>query len=113
MGNDVMSVELALQVTFDPDSMELRVTAPTGAKLPSCEPFALAPGIPPVDELLDQNFVQPVDYQLGSEYATLDRLLQSDLLGRKRPATRFALGPLLHLPLDGSAIKVDPRQTQR
>ena len=75
--------------------------------------FALAPGIPPVDELLDQNFVQPVYYQLGSEYATLDRLLQSDLLGRKRPAGQFDAGPLVGLPLDDSAIKVDPRQSQR
>ena len=54
-----------------------------------------------------------MDYQLGSEYATLDRLLQSDLLGRKRPAGQFDAGPLVGLPLDDSAIKVDPRQSQR
>jgi hypothetical protein len=62
--------------------MELRVTSPAGAKLPICEPFALTPGIPPVKELFDQNFVQPVDYQLGSDYAPIERLLQADLLGR-------------------------------
>ena len=113
LGNDGKSVELPLQVSFDPDRLELRVTAPAGAKLPSYAPFALAPGIPPVKELFDQKFVQPVDYQLGSEYAPMEQLLQSDLLGRKRPPARFALGPLLHLPLDGSAIKVDPRQTRK
>jgi len=112
-GNDGKSVELPLQVSFDPDRMELRVQAPAGAKLPSYAPFALAPGIPPVKELFDQKFVQPVDYQLGSEYAPMGQLLQSDLLGRERPAPQFEVGPLLHLSLDGSAIKVDPRQTRK
>ena len=111
LGNDVKTVELPLQVSFDPDRMELRVTAPAGAKLPSYPPFALAPGIPPVKELFDQKFVQPVDYQIGSEYAPMERLLQTDLLGRKRPAGQFDAGPLVGLPLDGSAIKVDPRRT--
>ena len=86
---------------------------PAGAKLPSYPPFALTPGIPPVKELFDQKFVQPVDYQLGSEYAPLERLLQADLLGRKRPAGQFDVGPLVDLPLDGSAIKVDPRRTRK
>jgi len=111
MGNDVKSVELPLQVSFDPDRMELRVTAPAGAKLPSYEPFALAPSIPPVKELFDQNFVQPVDYQIGSEYASMERLLQADLLGRRRSPSHFEVGPLVELPWDGSAIKVDPRRT--
>ncbi len=61
----------------------------------------------------DQNFVQPMDYQLGSEYAPMEQLLQSDLLGRKRPASQFDVGPRAGLPLDGSAIKVDPRRAQR
>jgi len=37
--------------------------------------------------------------------------LQSDLLGRKRPAGQFDVGPLVGLPLDGVAIKIDPRRT--
>jgi hypothetical protein len=111
LGNDVKSVELPLQVRFDPDRMELRVTAPAGAKLPSYALFALTPGIPPVKELFDQKFVQPVDYQLGSEYAPMERLLQADLLGRRRSPSHFEVGPLVELPLDGSAIKVDPRRT--
>ena len=113
LSNDVTSVELPLQVSFDPERMELRVKAPAGAKLPSYAPFALTPGIAPVKTLLDQKFVQPVDYQLGSEYAPLERLLQADLLGRKRPPSPFEVGPLLDLRLDGSAIKVDPRRTRR
>jgi hypothetical protein len=28
-----------------------------------------------VKELFDQKFVQPVDYQIGSEYAPMERLL--------------------------------------
>jgi len=51
-----------------------------------------------------------VDYQLGSAYAPIERLLQADLLSRKRPAGQFDVGPLVGLPLDGSAIKVDPRR---
>jgi len=112
-GNEVNSVEVPLQVRFDPDRMELRVTAPAGAKLPDYPLFALAPGIPPVKELLDQKFVQPMDYELGSEYASLARLLQADLLGRKRSPTRFEVGPLVDLPLDGSAISVDPRRMRK
>ena len=90
--------------------MELRVRATAGAKLPSYPPFVLTPGIPPVKELFDQNFVQPVDYQIGSEYAPLEQLLQTDLLGRKRPAGQFDVGPMVDLPLDASAVKVDPRR---
>ena len=60
--------------------------------------------------LTDSPLVQPVDYQIGSEYAPLEQLLQADLLGRKRPAGKFDVGPLVGLPLDGSAIKIDPRR---
>jgi len=113
LGNDVKSVELPLQVSFDPERMELRVTAPAGARMPSYTLFALEPGIPPIKELFDQKFVQPVDYQLGSEYAPLGRLLQADLLGRERRAGQFDAGPLVGLPLDGSTIKVDPRRMRK
>jgi hypothetical protein len=66
-----------------------------------------------VKELFDQNFVQPVDYQLGSDYAPMERLLQADLLGRKRLPRQFEVGPLVGLPWDGSAIKVDSRHLRK
>lgn len=112
IGNDVTSVEIPLRVSFDPERMELRVNAPDEAKLASYMPFALTPDIPSAKELLDQKFTQPVDYQLGSEYAPIERLLQADLLSRKRSPNRFEVGPLIELPLDGSVIKVDPRRTK-
>ena len=64
-------------------------------------------------ELLDQKFVQPVDFRIGTEYAPMEQLLQADLLGRKRPAGQFDAGPLVGLPLDGSGIKVDPRRMRK
>jgi len=113
LDNDVVSVEIPLRVSFDPERMELRIKAPDEAKLPNYAPFALTPDIPPVKELLDQKFVQPLDYQLGSRYAPIEQLLQADLLGRKRAPNRFEVGPLIELSPDGSVIKVDPRRTKK
>jgi len=112
-GNDVSSIEVPLRISFNPELMELRVNALDESKLPNYRPFALTPDIPSVKELLDQKFVQPVNYQLGCSYAPVEQLLQADLLGRKRSSNRFEVGPLIELPLDGSAVKVDPRRTKK
>jgi hypothetical protein len=108
LGNGGGSVEIPLRVSFDPERLKLRVAAPAGAVLPSCEPFALTPGIPPLSELLDNNFVWPVDAKLGTQYAPLAGLLQADLLGRPRDPSRFGVGPLVGLPLDGTPACTDP-----
>jgi hypothetical protein len=113
LDNDAKSIEIPLEISFDPKRMELRVKSQDEAKLPGYTPFALTPEIPPINELLDQNFIQPVDYQLGYEYAPIERLLQADLLGRKRTPNKFEVGPLIELLLDGSVIKVDPRRTKK
>lgn len=110
LDNDTKSIEIPLKISFDPELMELRVNATDEAKLPNYALFALTPNIPSANELFDQNCAKPVDYQLGSEYAPIEQLLQLDLLGRERSQKQFEVGPLVGLPLDGSAIMVDPRR---
>jgi hypothetical protein len=48
--------------------------------------------------------------ELNSRFASLADLLHCDLLGQERDPNHLQVGPLVHLPLDGTPVRVDPRR---
>ncbi len=111
-GNGAGSVELPLQVSFDADRLELRVSGPPGATLPPIAyPEGFLPERPPQEKLLASFGVPRVQgVTLSGRLVPLPELLAADLLGNPRDASRLQPGCLVDLPLDGSAVSVDPRQ---
>ena len=110
LGYDGKSVELPLEVTFDEKTLELRVKAAPGARLPEFAPLPrLLEKIPPLAEMLIA-MALPMGMKLGDATAPTADLLKADFLGNARDPAHFNPGPLKSLPLNGSPIRVDPRQ---
>ncbi len=126
IGNDVHSVEVPMEVIFDDQRMELRVKAAPGVELPVFSPVPKLPPVAPsgIDWHFDAHEWLSRDSEKHlSEYrryggwirrpipevAPLEELLTVDLLGRPRDPDKFQAGPLLDLPLDGTPVRVDPR----
>ncbi|MBN1347226.1 MAG: right-handed parallel beta-helix repeat-containing protein [Phycisphaerae bacterium] len=88
LGQDRDSKLAHLTITFDPQKLTLAVKAGAQEALPSFPPLGRPlPNVAPAGELLTH-----------------------DLMGRARPSDRFQAGPLVNLPLDGTAVSVDPRR---
>lgn len=113
MGNDANSVSFPLEVKFDEEKLELRVKAlgGAGAVLPTFPPLPpLLLKVPTMEESLPTYFPLPVESKPLPEVATMAELLEVDFLGRARDRAKFVPGALVEMPLDGSAIKIDPRR---
>ena len=109
MGNDRNSVDLPLEVKFDAGRLELSVRG-SGA-MPVFPPLKpLLEEVPGVADLLPGYFPFPVDSKIGDEVAPASRLLRADFFGKARDGKELAPGAFLALPLDGTAVKVDPRR---
>jgi len=105
--NDRQSGGAALEVSLDPERLELRVTAPTGVGTPDLRPFALSPGIPPLKELLPADFPWRWTRSWASEYAPLSvpPASRSPRRARNPARSRWAV---VGLAWDGSPVRVDP-----
>ena len=124
IGNDVHSIEMPMEITFDAARLELRVKAAPGVELPV---FSPVPELPPVaargaDWHYDAGgwLRRHTKYRSYGgwirrpvpEVAPLEKLLTVDLLGRPRKKGEFQPGPLVNLPVDGTPVRVDPRRTE-
>lgn len=89
LGQDTHSTFAMVAVAFDPEKLTLSLKADIES-FPSYDTFpVLAEGMAPAAELLTH-----------------------DYLGLPRPPGRFAIGPLVNPPLDGTPVSVDPRRPQ-
>jgi hypothetical protein len=112
-GNDVQSVEMPLQVVLDTRTLELKVTAPPGSKVPTWTPPAeILPPIPPLAELIPPEYPRPLSIQGVGPFMPLAELLRCDLLGRPRSGP-LQMGPLEDLQMDGTGLRIDPRHANR
>ncbi len=112
-GDDAQSAEMPLQVILDTQSLALKVTAPAGSKLPTWTPPAeVLPPIPPLSELIPPEYPRPLSIDHVGPFMPLTDLLRCDLLGRTRTGP-LQMGPLVDLPLDGTAVNIDPRHPTR
>ncbi|MHB0939679.1 MAG: right-handed parallel beta-helix repeat-containing protein [Armatimonadota bacterium] len=103
LGHDRQSVDLPLDMMFDPDTLTLRVT---GAALPTFDFPVLLEAVPPLNELIG-TYPPPVDWHFQARVAPAEVLLAADLMGH--PRAQFSAGPLNELLLDGTPVRVDPR----
>ncbi|MBM3500932.1 MAG: right-handed parallel beta-helix repeat-containing protein [Armatimonadetes bacterium] len=111
-GHDLRAVALPLQVSFDAETLELRVTGPAGASLPQVGyPEGFLPELPSQEKLLASFGLPRVQgLTLSGRLVPLPELLEADLLGKPRDGGSLQAGCLVDLPLDGTAVRVDPRR---
>ena len=110
LGHDAHSRTMLLTVTFDERTLELRVRARQGARLPAI------PSLPPLMRRLPGEKVLLGKYRrspllkVGSSVAKAEALLQVDFFGTPRTDKGLRIGPIENLPLDDTPVRVDPRK---